>query len=300
MTAWLSPLICWVQMGVFMLGLLGEGASTSMYIMYTGGRADTFYFLLSLPPPPPRAAAEDMSGSEKSLGKGSPAPGPVPEGSIRLYSMRFCPYAQRARLVLLAKDIKHEVININLKNKPDWFFEKNPLGLVPALELSTGEVIYESPIVCDYLDEAYPEKRLTPSDPLQKAKQRLILELSSGVVTMQYKVLMAKKSNQDATALHPELLAKLQKLEEVLVKNNSAYFGGEAQSMTDYMIYPWFERFGLFDGKDILSQTPNLNKWYERMLQDPAVKKTFIEPEVMLGFFKLYSQDSTDAVDYGL
>lgn len=37
---------------------------------------------------------------------GSPAPGPVPAGYIRVYSMRFCPFAQRARLVLNAKGIK--------------------------------------------------------------------------------------------------------------------------------------------------------------------------------------------------
>lgn len=37
---------------------------------------------------------------------GSAAPGPVPEGLIRVYSMRFCPFAQRARLVLNAKGIK--------------------------------------------------------------------------------------------------------------------------------------------------------------------------------------------------
>uniref|UniRef100_A0A672KWJ1 Inhibitor of nuclear factor kappa-B kinase subunit alpha n=1 Tax=Sinocyclocheilus grahami TaxID=75366 RepID=A0A672KWJ1_SINGR len=37
---------------------------------------------------------------------GSPAPGPVPKDHIRLYSMRFCPFAQRTRLVLNAKGIK--------------------------------------------------------------------------------------------------------------------------------------------------------------------------------------------------
>lgn len=35
-----------------------------------------------------------------------PAPGPVPNGLIRLYSMRFCPFAQRTRLVLTAKGVK--------------------------------------------------------------------------------------------------------------------------------------------------------------------------------------------------
>uniref|UniRef100_A0A3Q2NQK8 GST N-terminal domain-containing protein n=1 Tax=Fundulus heteroclitus TaxID=8078 RepID=A0A3Q2NQK8_FUNHE len=57
--------------------------------------------------------------------KRTPAPSPVPMDCIRLYSMIFCPYTQRARLVLHT----------------------------PA-----GEVIYQSPN-CKHLDEAYPEKR---------------------------------------------------------------------------------------------------------------------------------------------
>lgn len=42
--------------------------------------------------------------------------------------MVFCPYAQRVRLVLSAKDIDHETVNINLKDKPEWLFELNPEG----------------------------------------------------------------------------------------------------------------------------------------------------------------------------
>lgn len=37
---------------------------------------------------------------------GSCPPGPVPEGVIRIYSMRFCPYSHRTRLVLKAKGIR--------------------------------------------------------------------------------------------------------------------------------------------------------------------------------------------------
>uniref|UniRef100_A0A4W5NP76 Glutathione S-transferase omega 2 n=1 Tax=Hucho hucho TaxID=62062 RepID=A0A4W5NP76_9TELE len=95
--------------------------------------------------------------SEKCFAKGSSAPGLVAKGQIRLYSMRFCPFAHRTRLVLHAKGINHDTVNINLKDKPEWFLKKNPLGLVPTLETSSGQVIYESPITCDYLDEVYTE-----------------------------------------------------------------------------------------------------------------------------------------------
>ncbi|XP_053306062.1 glutathione S-transferase omega-1 [Spea bombifrons] len=239
-----------------------------------------------------------MTGSQKSLAKGSPAPGPVPEGIIRLYSMRFCPFAQRPRLVLVAKGIKHEVININLKNKPEWLFEKNPFGLVPILETSKGEIIYESTVVCDYLDEVYPGKKLTPEDPYQKALQKMTLERFSGVLPTFYKIVNANKVNQDITELKGELVGKLEKLGETLAKGNTAFFGGDSVSMIDYMIWPWFERIVAFDMKEAI--TGALGKWYENMLQDPAVKETFTEPDLFRGFFKLYNEDSVDAVDYGL
>ena len=77
---------------------------------------------------------------------------------------------------------RHEVININLKNKPEWFFKKNPLGLVPVLETSLGQLIYESAITCEYLDEAYPGKKLLPGDPYEKACQKMVFESFSKVL----------------------------------------------------------------------------------------------------------------------
>lgn len=77
---------------------------------------------------------------------------------------------------------RHETVNINLKDKPDWFLEKNPLGLVPTLETVNGQVIYESPITCEYLDEVYAEKKLLPSDPFEKAQQKMLLEHFSKVM----------------------------------------------------------------------------------------------------------------------
>jgi len=71
---------------------------------------------------------------------------------------------------------RHDVVNIKLSDKPEWFFEKNPLGKVPAIETESGECLYESLIVADYLDEKYPERPLQPKDPMQKAKDRILVE----------------------------------------------------------------------------------------------------------------------------
>ncbi|XP_071987258.1 glutathione S-transferase omega-1-like [Engystomops pustulosus] len=241
-----------------------------------------------------------MSGSQRSLAKGSAPPGPVPEGVIRLYSMRFCPYVQRALLVLLAKGIKHEVININLKSKPEWFFEKSPLGLVPSLETSDGKIIYESPIVCDYLDEAYPGKKLSATDPYERAQEKILLVHFSQVTVVLFEILQARKKNQDLTEMKARCFEKFKVIEETLSKKKTPYFGGKAVSMVDYMIWPWFERLHISEVTHFLEKLPRINAWQKLMLQDPLVKATYTEPDVITGFFHLFFEDSVDAADYGL
>ncbi|XP_040290697.1 glutathione S-transferase omega-1-like isoform X1 [Bufo bufo] len=241
-----------------------------------------------------------MTGSQRSLAKGSAAPGPVPEGVIRIYGMRFCPYVQRAILVLVAKGIKHEVVNINLKNKPDWFFEKSPLGLVPSIETSDDKIIYESLIICDYLDEAFPGVKLTPADPYEKAQQKILLEQFNEVRILAFNILLARTKNEDYTELKTRVFEKFKPFEEVLTKRNIPYLGGESLSMIDYMIWPWFERLHVSDITEVLEKMPRINAWYKLMLQDPAVKQTFSQPDVISGFTHLYFKDDLDAVDYGL
>ena len=50
--------------------------------------------------------------------------------------------------MLAAKGIEYECVNINLKDKPEWFLDLNPVGKVPTLEHPDGKVIYESAICC--------------------------------------------------------------------------------------------------------------------------------------------------------
>ena len=74
----------------------------------------------------------------------------------------------------------HEVVNINLKSKPEWFFKKNPLGLVPVLEKG-DEIIYESAICDEYLDEVYGKQLLLTKDPFERARQKMLGERFSKV-----------------------------------------------------------------------------------------------------------------------
>ncbi|XP_038678112.1 glutathione S-transferase omega-1-like [Scyliorhinus canicula] len=238
--------------------------------------------------------------SAKSLAKGSPVPGPVPAGLVRVYSMKYCPFAHRTLLVLEAKGIKYETININLLNKPDWFFEKNPLGLVPVLETCQNELVYDSPITCEFLDDKYPAKRLLPTDPYEKAKQKMLLEHFSQVTGSMYRISMDKQKSMDTSKLEENLQVQLINFEQKYARMKTRFLGGDSVTMIDYLLWPWFERMEALSFSKYLEKTPKLKQWMHLMQQDPAIKATAHDTETYRGFSKLYFAGKPEACDYPL
>ncbi|KAK7904790.1 hypothetical protein WMY93_017397 [Mugilogobius chulae] len=209
----------------------------------------------------------------KCFAKGSAAPGPVPKGHIRLYSMRFCPFAQRARLVLNAKGIK----------KTRLVSEKNHLGLVPTLETEAGEVVYESPSPVTTWMKCIPKTSCFPK-----------------VIPYFYKIILAKKNKEEISGLVSELHEKFGEMDEALVKKKTKFFGADSITMIDYMIWPWFERLEAFDLKDLMGSTSELKKWYGRMQEDPVVRACSHNTESYKAFFKSALIDDKPDYDYGL
>lgn len=91
---------------------------------------------------------------------------------ITLYDAERCPYCARARIALAEKGIEHEVVAIDLSDRPPWLYEKNPLGKVPVIE-EDAFVLPESAVIMEYLDERYPEPPLLPADPAARGLARL-------------------------------------------------------------------------------------------------------------------------------
>jgi pyrimidodiazepine synthase len=125
---------------------------------------------------------------------GSQIPKFPEDGKLRLYSMRFCPYAQRAHLVLEAKKIPYHTAFINLKHKPEWLTQKSPLGKVPALEIPSvkGDPLIESLVIADYLDDQYPQNKLNSADPLIRARDRILVERFNGFIGPYYRLFFSE------------------------------------------------------------------------------------------------------------
>uniref|UniRef100_UPI00358E6F4C glutathione S-transferase omega-2-like isoform X2 n=1 Tax=Myxine glutinosa TaxID=7769 RepID=UPI00358E6F4C len=176
----------------------------------------------------------------KALRQGDAAPGDLK--GLRIYGMRFCPFVQRVHLVLQAKNVSYETVNVNLKSKPSWFLKVSPGGKVPLLENAEGKFVSESLIICDLLEDLFPAPALYPSDPYGKARQRTFITLFSEVPGISFKLLKLVMSGEDVNDVLKQLHGHLKVFDDALRDTNDTFLGGGTPGMADYIIWPWIER----------------------------------------------------------
>lgn len=194
---------------------------------------------------------------------------------LKLISFTLCPYVQRVRIVLLEKNIAHEVEYIDLDAPPPWFFDVSPMEKVPVL-LVDEQSLFESMVICDYLDEVSANS-LYADAPLLKAQQRAWIAFSEGILDTFYDVITVEDEVRFKRS-KATLIDRLESVEEYL--QGQALFGGDVFTMVDVSFAPLF-RF-LFALKqyaklDFFVETPLLADWAQRLLQRPAVVQSVPE-----------------------
>ncbi|CAG2173887.1 unnamed protein product, partial [Oppiella nova] len=218
---------------------------------------------------------------DKVYKKGDPFPARADPNLLRLYNVPHCQFCERVRLVLAAKGIEHEVINVNLKDKPEWLLDRNPSGKVPVLEIGPdSQILTESLIISEYLDEAYPDKqRLQPEDAFQRATDRLFIE-TFGAKNTVIKHLYVTENLADKWT---DIMEGLTALNKVLSNRRWIHkfiSGAEQPCLADYMVWPLIQ--GLVVLVDLAGQDreelmpkwlPALYDYWRQMPTDPTVQK---------------------------
>ncbi|RMJ11977.1 hypothetical protein CDV36_008354 [Fusarium kuroshium] len=262
----------------------------------------------SLPAEPSGAAAEFAARHSE-------------EHPLKLYGGWFCPFVQRSWITLHEKNVPHQYIEINPYKKEASFLAMNPRGLVPTLAVpvgAKGEVqkpLFESNIVCEYLDEAYADEatygpRLLPSDPYERARCRLWIDhISSRIIPAFYKLLQHTPEkpyslDQAREELHGHI--------KTLVKEMDAegpWFLGSNFSLVDICLAPWVKRLFLIDhykngghgipqsgGGDDEGVWERWRKWSDAILDRRSVKETWSADERYIIAYKRYADDTTNSL----
>lgn len=195
---------------------------------------------------------------------------------LTLYGFRICPYVERVRILLNEKNIPAEHVDVDIRNKPDWFLKISPLGKVPVL-LVDDVLLFESAVINDFLDSLSPTNSIYPADNIKKHLNKSWIEWGSTLILAAYDMTLAKEKNTFLEKKHlvEQKLAMLQ--EQV---KNAPFFNGEYFSMIDLTYAPLFKRFDcLFRiySIDLLAKFPTLQLWSNNVLKRPSVKAGFID-----------------------
>jgi RNA polymerase-associated protein len=181
---------------------------------------------------------------------------------MTLYDADRCPYCARVRLVLAEKGVPHETVVVDLDDRPAWIYEKNATGRVPVLE-EDAFVLPESDVICEYLEERYPEPPLLPTDPAERALARLAIFRFDDRLGDDY---YALRRGEEGAA--DRLDARLADLDADLEAR--PFLTGREFGLADVAYLPWVlrarERLGIS-----LEPFPALSAWVERCLERPSV-----------------------------
>jgi len=73
---------------------------------------------------------------------------------MKLYSSPTSPYARKARILIIELGLEEvvEVYNTVPMENPAELQASNPIGKVPSLQLDDGSSLYDSPVICEYID----------------------------------------------------------------------------------------------------------------------------------------------------
>lgn len=192
-----------------------------------------------------------------------------------IYDAPRCPFCARVRIQLAEKGIEHELVPLDLDDRPDFIKELNPpAGRVPVL-VDGDFVLPESPVIMEYLEERFPEPSLLPADREERAQARLLVFRFDAYLGDPYYDLYFDRPDGSPDRLAAALGALDARLQR------QPYLSGSSYGIADVAYVPWIYRAETRLSFD-LAPYAALREWAERLAERPAIAA---EIEVVEGLF---------------
>ncbi|HQX26311.1 MAG TPA: glutathione S-transferase family protein [Alphaproteobacteria bacterium] len=92
-----------------------------------------------------------------------------------LFHLWLHPFSRKVRVALTEKKLDFELQIEKVWERRTEFLALNPAGDVPVLIEKDGTTLANSQVICEYLEEVYPEVNLLGHDPVQRAETRRLV-----------------------------------------------------------------------------------------------------------------------------
>ena len=195
--------------------------------------------------------------------------------AITVYSFRRCPFAMRVRMTLHEKGIPFEVKEEDLKNFSPELRAKHPEAKVPVL-VHGGLVVYESAIITEYLEDAFPQVSLMPVEAGARAEVRLWTYWCNQILKPdldRLKYGVSRYTEAECQGAEGKVMAHLEKLERRHSKFE--WLVGGKFSLADIHVFPFCRQlFGIKPTPAFVSKYPAVNAWVDQISRRESFMKT--------------------------
>jgi glutathione S-transferase len=202
---------------------------------------------------------------------------------MKIYGASLSPFVRKTLLALESKDIPYEQVPVIPLAPPPGFEEISPLKKIPVME-HDGFTVSDSSVICAYLEDVFPEVRLLPADPRERATARFIEEYSDTRLVENaavffferlIKPMFMKQAPDDARLEDvaanqlPAVLAYL----EGIVPDQGFLFGADKPGLADFSIASPLIN-AQYGGYEVDGRTyPRLATYFGRVCAAPVVAK---------------------------
>ena len=197
---------------------------------------------------------------------------------MKLLGTLNSPYARKARLVLLEKNIPHEFLVDAPREPGSQVARANPLGRIPALILDDETCVFDSPVIAEYADTLNDTPILIPrNDALARMRVKRWEALADGimdsaVVVRGERIRPAEKQEADNIVRHNDAVTRaLSFISDLL--DQREWCEGTSITLADLALVSALIYLDLRQAeRDWRGAHPNLAEWFARISERPSVR----------------------------
>lgn len=197
---------------------------------------------------------------------------------MKLLGTLNSPYARKARLVLLEKNIPHEFLVDAPREPGSQVARVNPLGRIPALILDDETCVFDSPVIAEYADTLNDTPVLIPRfDALARMRVKRWEALADGimdsaVVVRGERIRPAEKQETDNIVRHNDAITRALFFISNLLGQRE-WCEGSTVSLADLALVSALIYLDLRQAeRDWRGAHPNLAAWFARISERPSVR----------------------------
>lgn len=204
---------------------------------------------------------------------------------MKLLYQSHSPYARKVLVFAHEAGLAHRIDVIHHETSPtlrnEAVFALNPLGKVPVLVLDDQTVLFDSSVICEYLDGLHQGRKLTPDDPAQRFAALRNQAIATGLADAGIAARWEYARRPEAVRWAQFLEGCLQKVIGVcdyLEANLTIRDDVDVGDMALATALSWIE---FRDVYDFQSGRPRLSAWYRRQCARPSMIATPLHGDTM-------------------